>query len=242
MTSTVLEYSNDLKSRIEASLVEYAKQSQKLDQSFPQRLLNGFPNVLDAEELFEKMRSVELKRENFKTLGILDKNDTDVSALWSPNLDNLDRSQLSVMSVYVHDMTEKMAILESLSNRIEIFLDVLNRKFTNKTLSINRERGLIVTSVGDQSINVSALSSGEQHELVLVYDLLFKVSPNALVMIDEPELSLHISWQKEFINDIAEIISIAQFDVLMATHSPYIVGDRSDLLVELSSTIDSNKK
>ena len=78
----------------------------------------------------------------------------------------------------------------------------------------------------------------EQHELVLLYDLLFKVRPNTLVLIDEPELSLHISWQKTFLDDLLQIIRLAKFDVIMATHSPYIVGDRSDLLVVLSSSQD----
>ena len=73
--------------------------------------------------------------------------------------------------------------------------------------------------------------------MVLLYDLLFKVKPNTLVLIDEPELSLHISWQKAFMDDLLEIIRIAHFDVLVATHSPYIVGDRSDLLVVLSPDI-----
>src|SRR5690349_22975449 len=40
-------------------------------------------------------------------------------------------------------------------------------------------------------IDVEALSSGEQHELVLLFDLIFRVEKNTLVLIDEPELSLH---------------------------------------------------
>ena len=58
---------------------------------------------------------------------------------------------------------------------------------------------------------------------------------NALVMIDEPELSLHVSWQDSFVDDLKEIISIAQFDVILATHSPYIIGDHSNLMVALSA-------
>jgi predicted ATP-binding protein involved in virulence len=127
-----------------------------------------------------------------------------------------------------------LSVLEALSDRIEILLTVLNRKFTNKTVSISRESGLAIYGRDEKPIPVTALSSGEQHELVLLYDLLFKVKPNTLVLIDEPELSLHISWQKAFMDDLLEIIRIAHFDVLVATHSPYIVGDRSDLLVVLS--------
>ena len=68
-----------------------------------------------------------------------------------------------------------------------------------------------------------------------MYDLLFKVTKNTLVLLDEPELSLHVSWQKSFLADLASVIAIVEFDVLLATHSPYIVGDRADLMVELST-------
>jgi len=142
------------------------------------------------------------------------------------------------MSVYARDTKEKLSVLEELSGRIEILLGVLNKKFTNKTVAISRDAGLAIYGTNGKPIPVSALSSGEQHELVLLYDLLFKVKPNTLVLIDEPELSLHISWQKGFMDDLLEIIRVAQFDVLMATHSPYIVGDRSDLLVVLSPDVD----
>ena len=80
---------------------------------------------------------------------------------------------------------------------------------------------------------LEALSSGEQHELVLHYDLLFRVRPNILVLIDEPELSLHVAWQKRFLPDLLEIVATARFGVLIATHSPYIVGDYSDLMIGL---------
>ncbi|MEC4851793.1 MAG: AAA family ATPase, partial [Jaaginema sp. PMC 1079.18] len=77
------------------------------------------------------------------------------------------------------------------------------------------------------------LSSGEQHELVLLYELLFKVEPNSLVLIDEPELSLHVGWQVQFLKDLQEIVKLANLDILMATHSPDIIQDRWDLTVEL---------
>ena len=69
--------------------------------------------------------------------------------------------------------------------------------------------------------------------LVLYYDLLFRVPSNTIVLIDEPELSLHVTWQKKFIPDLLDIIEVAGFDALIATHSPYIVGDREDLMIGL---------
>jgi predicted ATP-binding protein involved in virulence len=71
--------------------------------------------------------------------------------------------------------------------------------------------------------------------LVLLYELLFLVSPDSLVMIDEPEISLHVAWQQEFLNDLSTIIDQTLFDALIATHSPQIIHDRWDLTVELAA-------
>jgi len=52
-------------------------------------------------------------------------------------------------------------------------------------------------------------------------------------MIDEPEISLHIAWQQDFLNDISAIIDLSKFDVLLTTHSPDIINNRWDLTVAL---------
>lgn len=101
-------------------------------------------------------------------------------------------------------------------------------------MHVDRERGLIAKTDDGQVLWLNSLSSGEQHELVLLYNLLFRVEPNALVLVDEPELSLHLNWQKTFLPDLLEIVSAVGCDVILATHSPFIVGGRHDLMVALT--------
>lgn len=235
-TSTVIEYSDDLRQRIETALANYGKYSQSLDQSFPQRLLHGMSSSFSTEELKAELQKIGATRERLVNIGLLDSgvSDRNTTPLAISELDSLHREQLRVMSVYARDTAEKLSVLEELSDRLSIFLSVLKKKFINKNVCVSRVSGIAVSGNDGKKIPLTALSSGEQHELVLLYDMLFKVKPNALVLIDEPELSLHILWQKEFMQDLLQIISIAHFDVLLATHSPYIVGERDDLLVELS--------
>jgi predicted ATP-binding protein involved in virulence len=92
---------------------------------------------------------------------------------------------------------------------------------------------LIFTTADGKSLSLDKLSSGEQHEVVLLYELLFKTKQNTLILIDEPELSLHVVWQLQFLKDLQEITNLSEFDVLIATHSPQIIHDRWDLTVEL---------
>jgi len=68
--------------------------------------------------------------------------------------------------------------------------------------------------------------------------LLFKAEENSLVLIDEPEISLHVVWQREFLNDIQEIIELQKIDVVIATHSPQIINDRWDLTVGLGESVN----
>lgn len=233
--STVVDYARDLKLRISETMARYGQQSQTLDQSFPQRLLSSQAATLPPDALKQRMEKLDERRNELKGIGLLDKLEShpfDTAAL-----DTLEPAQQSVMALYVEDTEHKLSELDDLARRASLLLDNLNRKFHHKRVRIDRELGLVADDEQGRPLELDALSSGEQHELVLHYDLLFRVRPNTLVLIDEPELSLHVAWQKRFLPDLLEIVATAQFDVLMATHSPFIVGDRSDLMVGLDAEL-----
>jgi predicted ATP-binding protein involved in virulence len=59
------------------------------------------------------------------------------------------------------------------------------------------------------------------------------VKEDSLILIDEPELSLHITWQEQFLDDIKQITELSGLDVLIATHSPQIIGTHWNWTVEL---------
>jgi predicted ATPase len=233
VVSTVVDYSRDLKQRIREALARYGQQSQSLDQSFPQRLLSAPSNPLDAENLKERMSALDDKRSEFKKIGLLDETTTHPFD-WA-RLDELDQTQRRVMTLYVQDTEAKLGVLEDLARRARLLLDNVNYKFKHKHVRIDREKGFVAEGDKGQELDIDSLSSGEQHEIVLHYDLLFRVRPNTLVLIDEPELSLHVAWQKRFLPDLLEIVKTARIDALIATHSPFIVGDRTDLMVALEA-------
>jgi predicted ATP-binding protein involved in virulence len=231
---TVKDYAKDLEQRISGTLATYAKVSQSLDQSFPERLLKSNQwEGLSPETLKNKMQELEVKRQNLREIGLIEQDAADpfdVSAL-----EKTSPAQQSVMTLYVEDTEKKLGVLDELARRISLMLENINRKFTHKSIRISRAKGFTAVTPEGKVLELGALSSGEQHELVLLYDLLFRVKSNTLVLIDEPELSLHVTWQKTFLPDLLEIVSATKFDVLLATHSPFIVGDRNDLMVPLEA-------
>ena len=92
---------------------------------------------------------------------------------------------------------------------------------------------MVTNNKTGSKINLEDLSSGEKHEIILMYDLLFSVSEGSVVLIDEPEISLHIAWQFNFIPDVKKIAQVADFHFIIATHSPQIINDDRDSSVRL---------
>ncbi|HPS92194.1 MAG TPA: AAA family ATPase [Methanothrix sp.] len=226
---SVLNYSEELAYLIQMKLAIYAELSQSLDRTFPIRLIKGDESAkLNSDELKIKLNELEKKRSKLRSVGLLDKNEE----ISFENVKNLEEHNASALSIYVNDVETKLSVFEDLTNKIDLLANIINKKFLYKVMSISKMDGFIFEANGEK-LSPSSLSSGEQHELVMLYELLFKLPPNSLVLIDEPELSLHVFWQQQFLKDLQRISKISTFDAIIATHSPQIIHDRWDLTVEL---------
>lgn len=227
---TVQEYSKELAEKIQEKLAESAALSQSLDRTFPVRLVEQIGHSkLTEDQIRDKLDELENKRSRLEEVGLQDK-EQDMAFLSTPQI--IENTE-EVLSVYAQDAEEKLSVFDEIADKIELFKKIINERLLHKKITISRQEGFSILTTEDKPLPVTALSSGEQHELVLLYQLLFKVSPDSLILIDEPELSLHVAWQQQFLQDLQEITQLASFDVLIATHSPQIIHDRWDLTVEL---------
>ena len=123
-------------------------------------------------------------------------------------------------------------------NERQLFEEITNERLLFKSLAIEDDGGINVVNENGDEVNMSDLSSGEQHLLILYYQLLFEIEPDTLVMIDEPELSMNVVWQRNFLKDLQRIVELRNFDVLIATHSPMIIHDKWDWVVHLGEKVD----
>ncbi|RKS23361.1 putative AbiEii toxin of type IV toxin-antitoxin system [Flavobacterium endophyticum] len=102
---------------------------------------------------------------------------------------------------------------------IEIFLfETLLRKLK----IINRIE--VFLKKGENIISMLEASSGE---LVLITSIIYistMIDENTVILIDEPENSLHPKWQKEFSKILFDIFYYYQPKIIIATHSPIIIN------------------
>jgi predicted ATP-binding protein involved in virulence len=231
--NTIQEYAKDLSSLIQKKQVESLQITQQLDSSFPKRLLNS-TEKLSERDFARRFESLKKKYEKLQEFGLL------TTVLDVPQYsDNAEDTK--VFTVYLSDSEKKTAIFDELLNKIELFTNILNQKrFTFKSIQIDKDNGFVFKMSNGQPLSLSDLSSGEQHEVVLLYELLFKVEPDTLVLIDEPEISLHVSWQHAFIDDLIKIAVMQKIRLIIATHSPMIINNRFDLSVDLFALTQKN--
>ena len=228
--SSVVECSDDFRKRLDTTMVEYGRESQLLDQSFPERLISA-TDQLTPPDLQTRMLALDGKTDELKKIGIL--NRTPTHPFSKTGLEGIDKTRLRVMTLYALDTEKKLSVFDDLARRAGTLLNNVNQKYRCKHIELNHKSGFVAVSENGQPLPLDSLSSGEQQELVLHYDLLFRVKSNTVVLIDEPELSLHVAWQKRFLPDLLETVKLSEFDALVATHSPFIVGERNDLMVGL---------
>ncbi|MFU6375900.1 AAA family ATPase [Metapseudomonas otitidis] len=227
----VHQYSADIVTRIKTALADYAKNSQERDRTFPTRLVKFVrdeESSLSEKSILASMSEIELKRQRLVALGFLD-SETELRDISEEDV----RRSAAALTIYVDDIKQKLNVFDELSDRVGRLMDIVNARFKYKRLTLNRTEGFRFKTLKGAPIDISDLSSGEQHELVLLYELLFRVPKNGLVLVDEPEISLHVAWQASFLEDLMGILKLTESYGIVATHSPVLIGNHWNLTKEL---------
>ena len=102
------------------------------------------------------------------------------------------------------------------------FITSLNHMFSesNKSVSLNNKFELEF-KFNNEILNFPQLSSGERQVIYILLKVAIATKDNALILMDEPEISLHLSWQEKLLAQIREINPNSQ--IIIVTHSPAIV-------------------
>ena len=228
LRTSIVDVAERLAEKIQSVRGQYTRRSTDLDRTYVDRFLSS--SFTAPTTLAQDLDDIARRRERLEKLDLLT---TEDPAHGAGSYSNVTDEKRPALALFAADMHTKLSELEPLAKTIETYLGVVNRKLRSKTLHSSAESGLFIKSTTGAKIALQHLSSGEQHEIVMFHQLVFQTPKNSLVMIDEPELSLHPAWQEQFLDDLIGIAEAAGYDVIVATHSPYILGSRTNLCVTL---------
>lgn len=103
----------------------------------------------------------------------------------------------------------------------QLYYDTIDSLFETTGKKIDRHSNSFSFIVGHRRITPYQLSSGEKQILIILTSALVRGRNESIMIMDEPEISLHFDWQRRLIDDIIRLNPKMQ--IILATHSPAVV-------------------
>lgn len=212
------------------------------------------------QQMSERLDPEEAKQglvHAYKELGVYDTNAqkliTEHISKITQSLSNIDKSQKEnqtslnindVLPISLYRRTQNIVNISTtyedqksdLFYLISTYLGMLRNFIKTVTFSTSPERGGGLDIFrGEKPLSIEMLSSGEKQLIILLTEALLQKSQNSVFIADEPELSLHIDWQRKLLSSIRDLNSNAQ--IIVATHSPEIAGAWRTKLIKMEDII-----
>lgn len=130
----------------------------------------------------------------------------------------------------VMNMVRELRIEKQLLSSINVLVEVFNSFLVgDKKLVINKQEVYVETE--GSKLPIGTLSSGERHILTFLALVIVAGRGRNFLIIDEPEISLNIKWQRTLLNLLRELVPGTQ--IIVASHSPVIAKKTPNSLVRL---------
>lgn len=112
-----------------------------------------------------------------------------------------------------------------INERIRMLFETVDRLFakTGKTIQIDPHTNHLIFWDDGEVIPLYKLSSGEKQLLLILLKVFLMEEQPYILLMDEPEISLHIEWQYKLFEEIRHLNPHCQ--IITSTHSPSLFGD-----------------
>lgn len=142
-------------------------------------------------------------------------------------------SEIREEIIKLQKSSNKKELEEKLTKALNLFF-----KDTHKDFFFNNDK-LPYLKIKNQQISYKDLSAGEQQLIYIFLKVTNATENSALILMDEPEISLHLSWQEKLINEIRKVNPTSQ--LIIVTHSPAIVMNGwIDCLVDFKDIVSDS--
>lgn len=193
--------------------------------------MSRFNEQKDGLKITEEEFKKEMKLSYIATFDI--KHET---KLGDSQLDTILDNLQSEYGYYLSDLAKKVSDfvathdsltkddLNIINHDKDLFISIVNESFkdTKKIIDPNESKIVFIHEEDQSRIPIKKLSSGEKQLLIILLTVLLQKQSECIVVMDEPEISLHIHWQYALIDNLLKLNPNAQY--ILSTHSPSIFG------------------
>ena len=223
--------------RVESLLIKKYKEAvldakNKIEKALSKTSLNFLKDTTDIKEeidleslrdrlIYNRSLLLEMfsKDEEIGINALLNKVDSD-----SDYLKTIGYYQQKILKTIVDKLQSEVELYKE----IRVFIDEYNSFLNYDKKIIINEDGIFIAP---NNHFLEKLSSGERHLLTFFATILLLGEEQDFILLDEPEVSLNVDWQRKILSTIAKLAPNSQ--IIIATHSPLIVEEYPQSLIEL---------
>lgn len=201
-------------------------------------LTSSSSNAVNSDEILNRLERVRQLEQSQERFGIR-------SDVWDfdrlvGHLHSQDERALTVLATYSEFLLARAESRQFLADRLTAFEEVMGEFLRDKRISVHARSGLEIMSGMGTKLREQQLSSGEYQLLYLMVAALTTRRRGTVIAIDEPEISMHIAWQRKLVPSLIKCASRAAPQLLLATHSPDIAAGYRDNLVRIGGPFDDD--
>lgn len=140
----------------------------------------------------------------------------------------------SVLEPYINGIQGRLNSLRTVQNILSKFLEDVNDYFSNKTITFDINEGFrLFHNLKREPISFQALSSGEKQLLTLFSNVITTSEDSTIFIIDEPEISLNVKWQRKLIKTLLRFSIDKNVQFIFASHSIELLGNHRNSVHKL---------
>lgn len=140
-----------------------------------------------------------------------------------------------LLKPYIKSLEGRLEAVEPIYQLTDKFVTLVNNLLRDKTISFKLSQGFNIQNSLGEKLTPAQLSSGEQQLLLLFCHVLTARDAPTIFMIDEPEISLNIKWQRQLVQALLDITSNANIQFIFASHSMELLAQHRNRVVKLAS-------
>lgn len=228
-----------------SQVLEETKKGEEGTSEIYSRILANFtkrPPESNEERSFERLQQAlnELtqKADRLVNLGFIPNPDYNMVLSKIAQVDKKKEEVVyNILAPYLETQNKKMNALDNLADKVLFFTHSLNDYLYRKTAEYSVSEGLRVFPIENRApISYSKLSSGEK-QLILLFGKIIRASTmDSLIIIDEPEISLNIKWQRMLLDTMKYLVRGSNVQFVIATHSFEILSGHLQDTISLNDS------
>lgn len=145
-----------------------------------------------------------------------------------------------ILDPYLESIKARHDALQGTYDNILSLVNSINQFYKDKHLEFDINSGIsIISGFDGTKMKVSSLSSGEKQILIILCNMLCINDDSNVYIIDEPEISLNIKWQRIFLDTLSKCIKNNRIQLIFASHSIELLSRHSSNVQKLENTSNS---